>query len=112
MEDLFDPVKAKAAGILALVGAGIGALFLISEPVGSIALVGAFTGYWVIGQLIAKRHPKPDVFDGPAELTHRALLEVTELAHRAPEYAEAATYLGLAEDSLREASGRSLTANP
>jgi hypothetical protein len=105
MDELFDLKRAKAAGIYAGIGAAAGLLWLVHPMASAFVILGGAAGHWVIGQLIARRHgDAPDVLDGAAELTHRARLELDELAHRLPEYREAAAYLELAEDAITRAS--------
>ncbi|MGW2419005.1 hypothetical protein ACWC0C_07030 [Streptomyces sp. NPDC001709] len=104
MEDLLDIGKAKALAIYAAIGAAIGGLWLIHPAVGTCATVAAVASHYAIKALVQKRNGTPDPFDGPAELTHRARLEVDDLAHRDPAYREAAGYLELAEEALTRAT--------
>ncbi|MEV5874852.1 hypothetical protein AB0L75_11585 [Streptomyces sp. NPDC052101] len=104
MEDLLDLTKVKAIAVSTAVGAAIGGLWLMHPAVGACAAVAAVAGHFAIKTLLQQRHGRPDPFDGPAELTHRARLEVDDLAHCDPCYQEAAGYLELAEEALSRAA--------
>jgi hypothetical protein len=117
MDQLLDPKRAKAAGIYAVVAAVVGAIAalvaLVSPTAAGVVVIAAVAGHWGAGQLIARRNGEvPDVLDGAVELAHRARLELDELAHRMPEYREAAGYLELAEDAIARASSTGLTVPP
>ncbi|MFE2283845.1 hypothetical protein ACFXDJ_06705 [Streptomyces sp. NPDC059443] len=103
-DDLIDPGKVKALCMYGTLGLAIGITAVFSPPAAGIAVCTVLFGHWALAQIIQKRNGPAHPFDGPAELTHRARLEVDDLAHHDPAYREAAGYLDLAEEALKRAA--------
>jgi hypothetical protein len=103
LEWIMRPAHAKALAIYAATGAGIGGLALVTPGGAACAVLGVLGGHGLLAWLRqGHRAATPADLAGPAELVHRAHLEVDDLAQRGAgsEYREAAAALELAQDAL------------